>query len=130
MPSMPAGSSSRTSGALRPRPASVRTVPPDTAQTVHSDCVTTRSGASASSTASSMPYSSSPDPIARATSSSIAAEPSVEESSRAIDTAGRASTPGGQSHSWLRPTRESRRPSASTISVADGSSETIRMRPP
>lgn len=77
-----------------------------------------------------MPYSCSPDSMARATSRSIDPESSAAESIRASDTAGSTPTPAGQSHSWLRPISEARRPSAHTISVADGSSETIRMRPP
>src|SRR5262245_66229485 len=48
------------------------------------------------------------------------------ESIRASDTTGRSATSAGQSHSWLRPTSCSRRPSAQTISVAEGSSETMR----
>src|SRR5437868_4358895 len=38
-------------------------------------------------------------------------------------------TSGGKSHSWLTATRSSRRPSAATISVAAGRSETTRIAP-
>src|SRR4029450_100046 len=41
-------------------------------------------------------------------------------------TRGRWLTAGGKSHSWLTPTRWSSMPSAATISVAAGSSETTR----
>ncbi len=37
-------------------------------------------------------------------------------------------TSGGQSHSWVTPTSSSPRPMAQTISVADGRSETMRIR--
>ena len=77
-----------------------------------------------------MPYSSSPDSMARATSRSIDSESSAAESIRASETAGSAPTSTGQSHSWLRPTSDCRNPSAQTISVAEGSSETMRTASP
>ena len=40
--------------------------------------------------------------------------------------AGTRTTQGGWSHSWVRPTSRSPRPSAATISVTLGSRETIR----
>src|SRR4051812_13129459 len=40
---------------------------------------------------------------------------------------GLPTTSAGQSHSWVTPTSSSPRPSAQTISVADGSRETIRI---
>ena len=49
-------------------------------------------------------------------------------SMRAAVTIGRSSTSGGYVHSFDRPTSESARPSRTTISVAEGSSETIRTR--
>ena len=38
----------------------------------------------------------------------------------------RSTTCGGKSHSWVTAIRRSARPSAATISVADGSNETMR----
>lgn len=45
---------------------------------------------------------------------------------RSLVITGTDSTPAGQSHSCVRPTRLSRSPSEHTMSVAEGSSETIR----
>src|SRR5829696_7629252 len=42
-------------------------------------------------------------------------------------TLGRRATPAGKAHSWVTPTSADSSPSAQTISVALGSSETIRM---
>ncbi|MBX9678599.1 MAG: hypothetical protein K2X38_07525 [Gemmataceae bacterium] len=42
-------------------------------------------------------------------------------------TFGNSTTLGGQSHSWVTPTRLWRRPSSQTISVALGNSDTIRI---
>ena len=49
------------------------------------------------------------------------------ENSAAVTTGTRATASGGQSHSWVRPTRSAVRPSSATMSVAAGSSETMRM---
>ncbi len=43
--------------------------------------------------------------------------------------AGSAATSAGKSHSWLRPTSQSRRPSAQTISVALAIRLTTRLLP-
>src|SRR5436309_3029580 len=51
--------------------------------------------------------------------------PAVSSTSRVIT--GTDATSGGQSHSCVRPTSESRSPRAQTMSVADGRSETIRI---
>ena len=45
-----------------------------------------------------------------------------------MDTTGSAATSGGKSHSWLRPTSASPSPTAATISVAEGSRDTMRTR--
>ena len=87
------------------------------------------SGRTAASTASSTAYSSSPRSSAARTapSTSAAASSEAARSARSRRPAARRS-PAGWSHSWLRPTSASPRPTAATISVAEGSRETMRTR--
>jgi hypothetical protein len=73
--------------------------------------------------AASRPYSADPW-------CAVAAEISRLDASSAIVldvTTGTAATSAGQSHSCVRPTRSAVRPSAATMSVAAGSSDTILM---
>src|SRR5580704_14562015 len=58
----------------------------------------------------------------RSTSAGVDATGSAE-----TDTIGLRCAASGKSHSWVTPTRFRSRPSAKTISVADGRSETIRI---
>src|SRR5882762_10301662 len=85
-----------------------------------------RSGANASSTAASTAYKLSP----RCTYSRTTASISAGEAScgmREWMTTGFVRARGGKSHSWLTPTISRSNPSANSISVADGSNDTIRI---
>src|SRR5438552_14573410 len=86
----------------------------------------TRSGSSEASRVSSIAQAPRPASMAARTFSSISRSESPAGSKSQETTFGRRKALGGKSHSWLTPTSESSSPSRQTISVALGSSETIR----
>jgi hypothetical protein len=93
------------------------TSPRLTAHTSQWSWVTITSGARSFSRPASTRYTDSPSRTIACTRASISAlDPSTLNLGSVK--AGKPSTSGGKSHSWLRPTSQLRRPSAHTISVA------------
>ena len=97
----------------------------ETAHTSHRSWVTTTSGDTRFKVSSRISYTDRACWTISLTSMSISRLLPSSFARGRVHT-GSASTPAGKSHSWERPTSESRWPTADTISVALGSRETIR----
>lgn len=100
----------------------------DTAHTSHRSWVSTTSAPSRASASVSSVYSDDPRCAAPPTASEISRLPRASAANSARVTTGIPETSSaGQSHSWVRPTSRSPRPSSTTMSVAAGNNETILM---